>query len=57
VKRPCNAYIKFIQDFMAKNSSNYDNVCDTVSNGKESSRYLILSVCGLCIASRSADFR
>jgi len=33
VKRPCNAYIKFIQNFMTKNVGNFDNVREAVSAG------------------------
>ena len=35
VKRPCNAYIHFIKNFMAKNARGYDSVTDAVSAGKD----------------------
>lgn len=33
VKRPANAYVKFIQDFMTKNLANYANVRNAMSAG------------------------
>jgi len=33
VKRPANAYILFIQNFMAENGANYGGVTETVSAG------------------------
>jgi len=36
VKRPCNAYIQFIKNFMAKNARIYNSVTDAVSAGKNS---------------------
>ena len=44
LKRPANAYIKFIQDFMAKNSTNYDNVRHALSAGMLHSDLIILQL-------------
>ena len=36
VKRPCNAYMQFIKDFMTKNVSGYASVTTAVSDGNDS---------------------